>query len=1465
MSLKRIILSAALFLPLLLFAAGSGQKTDLSNINLKINGAVVYDVNKDGNTFGIYSFKPRNPVTREAVKLIPWLSANGGAILFGGKYYTFDYTIGSGYASGYYTTYDAVTWEKLVDKSAGYDAAAVYANAALSCAQDPVTGIIYCSGYEYDAAGGSLSYILSTWDLDGMTKQKIAAMERPMQVMGCTKDGTLYGISSNTASQTNNGGILYKIDKTTGILTKVGDTGVDPKFFQSAVINPKDDTFYWFANEEDESANLYTVNLSTGEAVKIGKLPYGEQVVGAYIPAPEANDDAPSGALNFTVDFLDGALDGKVVFDVPDYTYAGQVLTGEVKYTVKANGAEAASGTSSPGEKVTAGFSVSAGGSYNISVVLSNNAGDSPTETTEIYIGKDKPLAPQNITLTRENSINTVSWEAPAGTENGGYMNVEDLTYKVTRMPGNVVVKEKLKAATYSEMFDSDELAVYYYNVTAFNDTIEGASANSNAIKIGEALDLPYSQDFTDKTSLDLYTIIDVNGDKSTWAYSSGKVSYRYNSKNVADDWLITPPLRLVAGNKYVISYDVYALNARSPEKLEVKMGKTATADGMTNCLMEEKEYTNTSREPLTETVTVIPEADGIYYIGFHAVSNANMGNLNLDNLKVEVVSPNVPGAVTELKVEPAAQGVLSATISFVTPSLNSVGSLLTSLSSIEISRNGKLVETIESTEKGKTIEWTDKSPVTGTNSYSVVAVNSFGSGDSAESSAYIGIDIPLAPVNVVFADLGNGNGSLSWDKVADVGIHNGYVDVSAVTYEVYDEDNKLVDANVSGNTCALTGLNKELPQVLASYTVYAKNSIGKSETGTASNNMLVGPAYEAPYVEKFVDAKVTKGPWTVEILSGGKYDSGWTIRPDQSKEEDGGSADFGGYAVGAVARIYSPKIDVSHIAKPRLVAWVLIPGGGAKITVQISENYGEWQDISTVEQALEWTLVNIDLSSCKSGNIRVAFMGECLKDYMFAYVDNVELRSFSESNLKAVSMDGPPFGKINEESVYIVSVFNEGITTVNDFIVNLVDGDDNIVVSESVESLAAQTSADIKLHFTPSVHQRGSLLTFTGKIESVTDEDLSDNVTGPVSTQIRGSEYPVVSGLTGGNTGQGVELTWNAPDMNIPQNEEVTEEFEKYDPFTINGFGDWTVFDADGGETFVFGEVQNYWPNAGQPQAFMIMDVAASYFQGLGVDKNFRMDKKHGTKLAVCWSANSTTTKEGHNDDWLISPRLAQIAQTVTFEALRYSPLYGNESFEVYYSTTGNTTECFTHRLGQVDSVSYEKWTEYEYQLPADASYFAIRCTTKDGFLLGIDNVNFVPEPVLPEDLFLVNYNVYRNGGKIATVPTPGYIDIDPKKGEDNVYAISVMYNAGESNLSNTVTVFVSSGTGWNEISDVKVYSIDNNIIVHGAEGLNVRVTDLGGIVIYNREGKDYNKIPLSAGAYIVQVADKTVKVIVK
>lgn len=85
-------------------------------------------------------------------------------------------------------------------------------------------------------------------------------------------------------------------------------------------------------------------------------------------------------------------------------------------------------------------------------------------------------------------------------------------------------------------------------------------------------------------------------------------------------------------------------------------------------------------------------------------------------------------------------------------------------------------------------------------------------------------------------------------------------------------------------------------------------------------------------------------------------------------------------------------------------------------------------------------------------------------------------------------------------------------------------------------------------------------------------------------------------------------------------------------------------------GNTYVFGESQS-WPNAGQPQAFMIFDMNSEHIAGLGVDERFMMDSSHGSQLAVCWSSDPQTTDLGHNDDWLISPRLADGGQTVSFK----------------------------------------------------------------------------------------------------------------------------------------------------------------------------------------------------------------------
>mgnify|MGYP002904417539 FL=1 len=154
--------------------------------------------------------------------------------------------------------------------------------------------------------------------------------------------------------------------------------------------------------------------------------------------------------------------------------------------------------------------------------------------------------------VVRTGDVNTVSWNSPTGTKNGGYMNADDLRYKIVRMPDNVQVATNHADSVFSDTSTTEELALYYYVVTPYNDGIEGEPASSNSVSVGDALLPPYSQDFTEKNSLGLFTVVDVNNDNKTWTYSNGTVRYAYHMKNNADDWLITPPLKLKKG--YMLS-----------------------------------------------------------------------------------------------------------------------------------------------------------------------------------------------------------------------------------------------------------------------------------------------------------------------------------------------------------------------------------------------------------------------------------------------------------------------------------------------------------------------------------------------------------------------------------------------------------------------------------------------------------------------------------------------------------------------------------------------------------------------------------------------------------------------------------------------------------------------------------------------------------------------------------------------
>lgn len=1432
--------------------------------NTRLNGIVIYDNDKDVNTFGLYSYSVTSPIKRKAQQLMPRIGASGGAMVSDGKLYIYDFAVDYGYvSSANYITFDLATGELLSKKSMGYDLYPVYHHAATAAAKDPTDGTVYCCSYSYHETTRQLGYNLSTWNLEAMTKDSIAVMDAPMRVMACGSDGTLYGITASTASNGNNGGMLVRIDKKTGKTTKIGDTGVRPKYFQSAVINTDNGNFYWFANEEDESANLYQISLTTGKAEKIGPLPNGDQVVGAYVPAAETSDLAPSAATGVSLHFEGGALTGTVAFDIPSKTYSGSDLSGTVSYTVTDGRTQIAGGTGTAGGHVEKEVTVGGDGIHTITVTLSNAEGDSPASDIKQYIGYDTPLAAGNVSLTRAGKLNRLTWTAPEGTVNGGYMDKAELKYKITRMPENTVVAQAQSASAFEETFDSDELRLCHYEVAPVNGQLTGAAAASDTITVGEAITPPYAQDFTEAGSVSLFTVIDTNKDNYTWGHSNKTVRYRGSFTSAADDWLITPPLRMKAGQTYTLGYKAYGISTRNTNKLTVRLGGAATADGMSIILKEETSYSNTSREPAEETVKVTPAADGTYHIGFHISSDKGMGNFTIDNLSVSAPASNgVPAAVTDMAAVPGEKGKLTAGISFTSPSATAGGDALEEPTEIKLLRNGIVIKTFQPSMpvQPQSYQYEDAVDKSGIYIYSAVCSNSNGEGEASSDTIYIGTDKPLSPASVRLKEIKSGSAALSWDASAAAGENGGYVDASAVTYNIYDARNVAVASSVSGTSFTIEDFDANGAQEAVSFCVEAENTEGKSAQRTMSNSILSGKAYGTPYAETFAGAEYTKGPWENETLKGKSYDSKWTPRPDQDHGGDGGSADFGGYTAGASSRLSGPKTDVSGMKNPYLRFWSIMPKGGVRISVMVSSNDGEWKEIGKIKNTEEWTLHGFSLAPYMSERLRVAFTGECLNEYTFAYIDDVEIKDISGNDISLTGMDGSYKARPGIETLYSVRLENNGAEDAEDVELRITDGAGCVLGSSTVSRIAAQTSQTRQVAVSFPASSAGSETKIHATAYHGADGDTRNNTTDAVTVFVEGSALPAPAGLKGTASGTEVTLEWSSPDLTRPAAAKTLEDFESCKPFTTGGFGAWKTVDVDKGSTYVFGEA-SLWPNAGQPQAFMTFDISSEYFNGLDLGAHFDMTREHGSKLAVCWASDPAKTNIGHNDDWLISPLLDGSAHPVSFSARSYSDKYALESFEVYYSTSGNDVADFTNKIAAVSELPAD-WTMFCYDLPAGASHFAVRCTSENAFILGIDNVAYYPQPQAEEGLQVSGYNIYRNGMLIGQSTAESFTD-SSAQGQGLRYAVSAVYgDKGESALCDAITVDNTSGIS--SVTERPAVSTANGLSVTGTRGNTVEIYNASGMKVASYKG-DVSNVVLPPDLYVIRTCGMTFKAVIK
>ncbi|MCU4162771.1 choice-of-anchor J domain-containing protein [Carboxylicivirga caseinilyticus] len=695
--------------------------------------------------YGIYSFTASETTDFTIHYEDIGLACNAGVHANGKFYGIHPITLFGAMTGVGYFVVNTDTWEDeknyIVDE-AGYDAM------ASNMTFDPTTNTIFALRYNADLTG----FNWATVDTASFTFNNLATWTGTFSTIALTtsSDGTIYGIGSN--------GNLYTFDKADGKPTLIGATGVYPaNYSQSAVYNGRTNELLWCALTYTGS-HMYTVNLTTGEATKLFSFPNNEQLVGLYTNTPSAKDEAPAAVadLTYTPD-SDGALTGNISFTVPELSFSGSSLTGNLSVITKIDGIVSNEQDLAVGTTVTLPVSLT-NENHTFSVITTNNTGTSPLTTLTKYIGNDNPKAVTNLTFSINEGISQLTWDAPTEGIYEGYINTSEMYYTVTRLPDIVVVADHLTATSFSETMPTI-MARYSYEVVAYNGSEKpGVKASTQELVFGDGFEPPYNQPFEDYNALEYFNIVNNNGDNSTWQLLYQVVAYwpnTYENKD-ADDWLISPAMALKAGIKYKLNFSTKSLWSPGIESMKVSLGtsqtdiSTFTQELWNNTSIDFYEYTDQSVEFSVET-------DGKYFIGFYAYSpDASSSGLYLDYLNIEKIGAfEAPAKVSDLTLTPDAADDLKATLSFTAPTLNLNGESLSEITQIEIFRNDDLtnsVYTFSNPVPGTNLTWTDENvPYVGYNSYTIIPSNSGGEGEHAFVRDFIGVY--TAPYSESFDD----------------------------------------------------------------------------------------------------------------------------------------------------------------------------------------------------------------------------------------------------------------------------------------------------------------------------------------------------------------------------------------------------------------------------------------------------------------------------------------------------------------------------------------------------------------------------------------------------------------------------------------------------------------------------------------------------------------------------------------
>lgn len=1301
-----------------------------------------------------------------------------------------------------------------------------------------------------------------------------------------------YNTAKGVVAGINGEGALVEIDPTTGAQTVVGTPDVPYFYIAGMAYDETNDSYIYNAQPQENSTYLYSIDATTLESTLICTYPYGDSFIGLYIMGDEAfpvNRSAPALADGLNANFIDGALTGEVLFNLPAATLGGSPILGNVSWVFSIDGKEVRRGSSPAGSAVTVGSLELAEGVHEFSVVCSLGINTGEAASAKIYVGNDTPLAPTNVTLLADK----ITWDAVTAGVHAGYVNPDEVTYNVW-LGGDLIAEGISATETATNLTEGQPLHIYTANVTASFAGKESDVATSNDLTYGDGLMPPVYLRPTDN-EIPLFTTLDANGDGKTVKFGTQllkgeKVSVvycDYNRTAPNDDWLWLPAV-ILNDAATVYRFEMHAALANQfPERFEVRIGKAATVEAMTSTIIATTDVDilalNKGGDFVTYGNEFIVSDPGKYYIGIHYMSDADQFRLMLNDFRVTSTdyNPKGPKPVEALEAVAGATGALEADVSFKMPSADILGTPYAADKELkayvtvgddedEIEVSGKPGETVGckvTTQQGM-------------NTISVFPADGTDHGPAQQTTVFTGLDVPtiVNDFDITTSD-DNMDIILSWSAPTE-GENGGYVAPTGITYylaQVIDGYWDILGAVGTDVFTYTVSLPAGTPQNLYTLGILAGNASGRASSLTGQS-IEAGIPYMLPIRESFTDASVEYTP--LANYTGGDYVLQWgfgdpaTIDPNL---ENGGKTGFIGYSnasgIDQKGKISLPRFSTKGIKKPAIILETLgVCCYSADVYASASGVPAvklETIDIANLPAGDQSVTVNLPEQFADCGWVQIDI--EPSVDVNYYYSDAFVLYGYTIKNMEpydfAVSaISGNTVMQYGEDCRFSAVINNEG-TEANRFPGGkwtLSDAEGNVVASVNVpagtDEMAPAAVMEAPIVITPTADM-GNKLHLSFEITAGDNSNVNDGC--DIDLNVVKGDALIITDLKASDIDyNSVTLAWSAPN-----GAETVQGFEEETPFVMNpeNIAGFRNIDRDGAPTYTFQGGEQI-PGAQQPGSFTVWssEGLASYMNGA------TLPAADGDKFLIAFSAAPAAQGAAApcTDDWLISPAVAG-GTMFSFAACPVSYLYP-ETLQVLCSSTDDNVESFTIVkeiiLQGTEDATQLDWQEISVPLPADAKYVAICYVSEDMLGVMLDKIAYTPADAV---LDIAGYNIYRNGEALAQdAPCTGNSYVDDSVEADTPYAYVVVpvLADGTVGLNSNTLHLRTSGVGGIQGSAKAIYAADGIISVKGYAGMSIAIADISGITVAGiSEASASEVFSVAPGVYIVKAGSDTVKLIVK